>query len=209
MDDQRRNRNDAGFSMLLTVISLLITAVLILFALTTMFKSSGNGSTKLTNEPGVGMADDLAAQQALQTSLTAADAVAAASGGYGSVTSSALSASNPSITYVDAPGSSSSSSTVSVASSSASPSGGGAGGVAGLGDGSDQGGGGSGSVTLAVRASTGNCWLAWKGAGGVTWFGEQTGLTSCHAVTLGSAPTAGAVSSSAIGWRQGAFPSGA
>jgi len=209
MDDDRRDRTDAGFSMLLTVVSLLITALLILFALTTLFKSNGNGSVKLSNEPGVGMADDLSAQQALQTSLTAADTVAAESGGYGSVTASALSASNPSITYVDAPGSSSSSSTVSVATSSTGSSAGGVGGVAGLGDGSDQGGGGSGSITLAVRASSGNCWLAWKGAGGGTWFGEQTGLTSCHAVTLASAPTAGVVSSSAIGWRQGAFPSSA
>jgi len=186
MDDERRNRSDPGFSMVVTVISLLVTALLVLLALTTMFKSSGNGSTKLSNQPGVGTADDLSAQQALQTTLTTADAVAAGSGGYGSVTASALAASDPSISYVAGP--SASSATISVAASTGSA------------------GGAGGGMTLAVRSATGNCWLVWKGDGGATWFGQQTGLTSCTAPPLGTAPTATPVSSTSIGWRQGAFP---
>ena len=235
MDDERRDRTDAGISMLLTVISLLITALLILFALTTMFDSSGNGSVKLSDNPGVGMADDLTAQQTLQTSMTTADAQAAESGGYGTVTADGLTAANPSITYVNGP--SSSSTTVSVATTSTGTPGAGAGAGAaggggagasaiagaraaagaagsdgsdgsGLGDGSGSGGGsgGSGSITLAIHSSSGICWLIWKGAGGGTWFGEQTGLSSCTAPPLSAAPVASAVSSTAIGWRYGAFP---
>src|SRR5665213_777611 len=76
---------DSGFSMVVTTISLLITALLVLFALTTMFKSS-NGSTKLSNQPGVGLADDLQAQQSLQTTLTTASALAAEAGAYSDIT---------------------------------------------------------------------------------------------------------------------------
>jgi hypothetical protein len=228
MDDGRRGRDDTGLSMLFTVISLLITALLILFALSTMFGSS-NGSTKLSNQPGVALADDLTAQQTLQTSLTTADAQASESGGYGAVTPDALGTANPSITYVAGP--STSPTTVSVATTSTGTPGAGAGAGAGGGgsiagaiagaqaaagaaggDGSDSGGGGSGgsggsgSITLAIRSTSGNCWLIWKGAGGGTWFGEQTDLPSCTAPALGAAPTASTVSSTAIGWRYGAFP---
>jgi hypothetical protein len=187
--------------MLVTTISLLVTALLVLLALTTMFKSS-NGSTKLSNQPGVGLADDLQAQQSLQTTLTASSALVAGAGGYGGVTAASLSESNPSITYVSGP--SSSADTVSVATSDATAdSGSGIGG-----DGSDQNSGGSGSMTLAAWSSSGNCWLIWTG-GGATWFGEQTGLTSCVAPALASPPVAGTPSSTAIGWRLGAFPSNA
>jgi hypothetical protein len=168
---------DSGLSMVATAASLVIGALLLAFALTSMFKSTG-GSTKLSNAPGVGTADDIAAQQALSTSLTAAGPAAAAAGGYGAITAGALETADPSIAYTSGP--STSSSSVSVASSSA-------------------------GMTLAVRSSTGSCWLVWDGGSGV-WYGEQTNLPSCTAPALGTAPTAGPVSSSAIGWQQGGFP---
>jgi hypothetical protein len=171
--------------MVVTAISLLVTALLVLFALTTMFKSS-NGSTKLSNQPGVGLAEDLQAQQSLQTTLTTASDLAAGAGGYSGVTPALLSESNPSTTYVSGP--STNADTVSVATST----------------GTD----GSGSMTLAAWSTSGDCWLIWKGSGG-TLFGEQTNLRSCIAPTLGTQPSAGTPSATAIGWRQGAFPSNA
>ncbi|MGO9028707.1 MAG: hypothetical protein ACLQOZ_08800 [Acidimicrobiales bacterium] len=184
---------ESGFSMIATAASLIIGALLLAFALTSMLKSGGGSNASLTNAPGVGMADDLSAQQALTTSLTAAGSAAAAAGGYSGVTGEALSASNPSITYTD--GASTGSSTVSVATS------------AGTGAGGELSGAGGG-LTLAVRSSSGNCWLVWDG-GGATWYGEQTDLPSCTAPALGTAPTASPVSSTTIGWRLGAFPSNA
>jgi hypothetical protein len=178
---------ESGFSMVATAASLVIGALLLAFALTSMLKSGGGSNASLSNAPGVGMADDLSAQQALTTSLTAAGSAAAVAGGYSAVTGEALSASNPSITYTG--GASTGSSTVSVATSAGT--------------------GGGGGLTLAVRSSSGNCWLVWDGGGGATWFGEQTNLPSCTAPALGTAPTASPVSSTAIGWRLGAFPSSA
>lgn len=168
---------DSGLSMVATAASLVIGALLLAFALTSMFKSTG-GSTRLSNAPGVGTADDLSAQQALSTSLTAAGPAAAAAGGYGAITAGALETADPSITYTSGP--TNSSSTVSVATSSA-------------------------GVTLVTRSATGSCWSVWDGGSGV-WYGEQTNVSSCTAQALGAPPTAGPVSSSAIGWQQAGFP---
>jgi hypothetical protein len=70
---------DAGFSMVVTAISLVITALLVLLLITTAFKSSG--STKVADQPGVGQADDVQAQTSLQTALATVETAAAGSGG--------------------------------------------------------------------------------------------------------------------------------
>jgi len=183
--------------MVVIVISLGISAILVALLLGTTLKSGS--STNVTNAPGVAEATAVQAQQTLSTALTAADA-AASSGGYGSLTVSALSASNPSISFVTGP--SSNSATVSVAVT-------GGDGGAGEGGGVSIGGisaGSGGSVTLAVRSADGTCWLVWKSATSATWYGAQTDLSSCTAPALDSTPSPGPVSSGSIGWQQGSFP---
>ncbi len=172
---------DSGFSMVATMLSLLASAILVALILISTLGSHGQSKPGIANAPGVGLANDMQAQQALSTSLTTAIAEAAGGGDYSTVTVAFLAAANPSITYVDGP--STSSSVVSVANSA-----------------------GGGAITMVVRASSGTCWLVWAGSGD-TWYGAQTNQTSCTAPPLDSAPTASAVSSTAIGWRQGDFPS--
>ena len=172
---------DAGFSIVATMLSLLVSAILVALVLTSTLGSHGQSKPGIANAPGVGLADNVQAQQALSISVTAATTAEAASGGdYSTVTVSILSAANPSITYMDGP--STSSSVISVANSAS-----------------------GGGITMVVRASSGICWLVWAGSGG-TWYGAQTNQTSCTAPPLNSAPTASAVSSTAIGWRHGGFP---
>jgi hypothetical protein len=166
--------------MVATMASLVVVAVLALVLLNSMLGSHGTSQPAITNAPGVGLADNLLAQQALSTSLTTATASAAGTGDYTSVTPTALSTANPSVTYVAGP--SSSSSVVSVANSST-----------------------SGSLTLVVRAASGTCWVVWAGSGG-PWYGAQTGQASCTAPSLDAAPTASPVSSTAIGWQHTGFP---
>jgi hypothetical protein len=177
----RHQFGNEGFSTVAIVVSLLVSAALTALLLgTTLTSGSGaNSSTSVTNAPGVATAMNVQAQQTLSQALTAADAAAAAPGGFGSVDASTLSASNPSLSFVDGP--TASSTTVSVAS-------------------------GAGGLTLADRSSDGTCWLVWHDASDPTWYGAQTGLSSCTAPSLSGAPTPGPVSSSSIGWQQGSFP---
>ena len=211
--------------MIATVLSLLAAALLTLLLLSTTLHSGGTSDTSISNAPGVGLADDLVAQQALSSALTSIGAAASSAGGYGALDVTSLSASDPSISFVAGP--TSSPSTISVA---LTGSGGGAsagapgrvpnGGSYGVGGpvgaaigGADAAGanGGSvdnGSVTLASHSTSGTCWLAWKAAGSATWYGAQTHLSSCSAPALSSEPTPGPVTSSTIGWEQGSFPAG-
>jgi hypothetical protein len=179
---RRRQVGDDGFSMAVIVLTLLVSAGLTALLLGTMLNSNSgaNSSTSVTNAPGVALANNLQAQQNLSQALTAAAGAAGAPGGYGSLDASTLSAAEPSVTFVDGP--SSSASTVSVSS-------------------------GSGGLTLADRSSDGTCWLVWRGGPGPAWYGAQTELSSCTAPSLAGPPTPGPVSSSAIGWQQGSFPS--
>jgi hypothetical protein len=182
-DDALRPRRleDDGFSTVVIVISLLVTAVLsaLVLGATLNSNSGANSSTSVTNAPGVALATDVQAKQTLSQALSAATSAASAQGGYGSLDASALSAAEPSITFVDGP--SSSPTTVSVA-------------------------GGSGGLALATRSTSGTCWLVFSDGSGTTWYGAQTGLSSCAAPSLSGAPTPGPVSSSSIGWQQGSFP---
>ncbi|MGO8872226.1 MAG: hypothetical protein ACLQPH_12655 [Acidimicrobiales bacterium] len=182
-----RDGRDAGMSMVVTVLSMMATAVLVALLLGTMLDSSSGSSSKqgIDNAPGVAMATGEQAQQSLQTGLSTAASAAGAAGGLGSVDAAQLSAANPSITFVNGP--STDATTVSVAVAPGP-------------------GGEAGSITLAARASDGTCWLVWSSAGSATWFGAQTGLSSCTAPQLATAPTPGPVSSTAIGWNSGSFP---
>jgi hypothetical protein len=219
----RRNavRSDAGFSMAVTVLSMGVVAILTALLLTsTLSSGSGSGTgagTGIDNAPGVAEATSVQAQQTLSTALTTVSA-AVASDGYGSLSSSTLSASNPSISFVD--GASSNPTTVSI--SVVPGSDGGAGGVGGAsgaagaiggidggavsGDGVSGASSTGGSVTLADRSTGGTCWLVWKSAGAATWYGAQTDQPSCTAPALASVPAAGPVSSTSIGWQEGSFP---
>jgi hypothetical protein len=176
--------------MIATVLSLLATALLVAILLSTTLHSGSNSNTSISNAPGVAEADGLQAQQALSTGLSAASTAAAGAGGYGAVTTSELSGTEPSVAFVSGP--SSNSSTISVGVSPAQIQG-----VTG---------GPSGSITLADRSADGTCWLVWKSTE-ATWYGAQTGLSSCSAPAIAAAPSPGAVSSSSIGWTQGTFPS--
>ena len=149
--EQRRQSHpgtgDAGFSMIATMLSLVATALLVALLLGTTLHSGNKANTSISNAPGVAEANGLQAQQALSTALSAATTAAAGSGGYGTLTPSALSASESSITFVAGP--TWAASVVSVATEPDTP-----GGLIG---------GPSGSITLA-RASDGTCWLIWKSA---------------------------------------------
>jgi hypothetical protein len=178
---------DGGFSMIVTMLSLVIGALLVALLLGKTLGSSATSSTSITNAPGVSEADGLQAKQSLSIGLTAAATAAATNGGYATLTSADLSQANPSVHFVTGP--STNSSTVSIATVAA---------------GSSDGGG---SITMAVHASGGTCWLVWKADQGATWYGAQSGLASCIAPAISSPPTPGPVSSSTIGWQQGSFPS--
>jgi hypothetical protein len=173
-------RNEAGFSMVVTMASLVITAALVALVVSATLSSHGTSQSGVANAPGVSLADNLQAQQALSTSLTAATTSAGGTGDFSTITVGTLSAANPSITYLQGP--SSSSSVVSVATSST-----------------------NGSVTLVARAAGGTCWVVWAGSGG-SWYGAQTNQTSCSAPSLDVAPMASPVSSTAIGWQKNSFP---
>jgi hypothetical protein len=216
--------------MIATVLSLVVVALAVALLLGTTLHSGGSSSTGVANSPGAALAAHLQAQQSLSTGLTAAETAAASAGGFSGVTVSELGASNPSITFVAGP--SSGPTTVSIAvtadgSGGATGGGGPSTGVAGVPDipgvtgggdsanssgnsgGGNSGGGnsGGGSITLADRSSDGVCWLVWKSGAAVTWYGAQTGLANCTAPSLSAAPPSGSVSSTAIGWQLGSFPS--
>ncbi|MBF6555790.1 MAG: hypothetical protein IVW52_06380 [Acidimicrobiales bacterium] len=177
---------DAGLSMIATVLSLVATALLVALLLGNALHSGSVAKPSVANAPGVGQTNELQAQQALSTGLTAAAAASATAGGLGSLDISTLSASDPSISFVSGPSVNASTVSVVVASDAA----------------------GSGSITMADRSSDGICWLVWRAAGGATWYGAQTGLASCAAPAMTTAPVAGSVSSSAIGWQESSFPAG-
>jgi hypothetical protein len=219
--DVGRVRENGGFSMIATTIGLLAAAILTALLLGTMLDSNGTTPNGISNEPGVAEATALQAQQTLTTGLTTADSAAIGAGGYGSLQPSALTASDPSISFVAGP--STNSDTISMATTAGSSGGGGGGGgisgggavggIAGAeaGDGGAAGVGsgiGGGTITLADRSTDGTCWLVWKEAGSGTWYGAETELASCTAPALASAPSPGPVTSSSIGWKQGSFPDG-
>lgn len=190
---QEHPGSDDGFSMIATVLSLGATALLVALLLGSTLHSNSTSSSRVANAPGVAEADSMQAKQALSTGLTTADAAAIQSGGYGSLSPSELSASEPSVTFVAGPSSNASTVSVALGPSQPGPSTGGPGGP-------------GGSITLADRSSDGTCWLIWKGGVAGTWYGAQTGLSSCTAPALTTAPSPGPVSPATIGWQQGGFP---
>jgi len=167
--------------MVVTMAGLVIVAALVALVLSSSLSSHGTSQPGITNAPGVNLADNLQAQQALSTSLTAARTGTGGTGDLSTITVGMLSAANPSITYVAGP--SPSSSVVSVATSPTTA-----------------------SVAFASRAG-GTCWVVWAGSGG-TWFGAQTNQSTCTAPSLDVAPMASPVSSTAIGWQRTSFPAG-
>jgi hypothetical protein len=177
---ESRRRTDAGFTMVVTMASLVIAAALVALVLSATLSSHRTSQPGVANAPGVSLADNLQAQQTLSTSLTAAATSAGGTGDFSAVAADMLSAANPSIRYVEGP--SSSSSVVSVATSAT-----------------------GGSLTLVARAAGGTCWVVWAGSGG-TWYGAQTNQTSCTAPSLDVAPMASPVSATAIGWQRSGFP---
>ncbi|MGD0391395.1 MAG: hypothetical protein ABSC41_02000 [Acidimicrobiales bacterium] len=181
--------------MIATALGLVATAILTALLLGTMLGSNGTPATGISNGPGVAEATALQAQQTLTAGLTTVETAAISTGGYGSLQPSALTASDPSITFVAGP--STDSDTISISVTGGTGGTGGAGGVGGT---------GGGTVTLADRSTGGTCWLVWKGAGGGTWYGAETAMASCTAPAISSTPSPGPVSSSSIGWQPGSFP---
>ncbi len=209
-DAARQTFGDGGFSMIATALALLATAVLTALLLGTMLNSDGASGSGVSDEPGVAQATALQAQQTLSTGLTAADAAAVNAGGYGSLQPLTLTASNPSIIFVNGPSTNSDTVSMAVVSGNDSQSDAGTGDGAGMGGdagGFESGGdGGGGSITLADRSTNGTCWLVWKSTGGDTWYGAETGQASCIAQPIASTPSPAPVSSSSIGWQSSSFP---
>jgi hypothetical protein len=169
--------DDRGLSLVVTAISLLVTALLALLVLKAT-GVSGSGTPAAPSQ-SVSLADATQAQQNLTQGVSALQQTDA--GGQGSVDAPALQSADPSVTFTS--GASSSPSTISVTPQS---------------DGS--------SVVLADRSSDGNCWVVWWSPTASTWFGVQTGQASCTAPNLPGTPASAAPSSSTIGWQQGSFP---
>ena len=169
---------DAGLSMLATVISLLVAALLVLLVVKATLTTGTGTGTASAPSPQVALADATEAQQNLATGLSTARSAAA--GGLASVDPSALEAADPNLTFTSGP--STDPGTLSVDSSP------------------------GGAVTLAARASDGTCWDVWSSTNGGTWYGAQTGQASCPAADPTTTPPAGPVSSSTVGWQQGSFP---
>ena len=179
----RRHAGDSGFSMIATMLSMVAVALLVALLVGSSFHSGPTASGTAAN-PEVALADSVQAQQSLSTGLHAAQDAAASTGGLGSVDAATLSAAEPSVTFIAGP--STGPTTVSVATGSTTD--------------------GTGEVTLTDRSSDGTCWVVWSSPSSTTWYGAQTGQSSCTAPALSGPPTPGAVSASAIGWQSGAFP---
>ena len=170
---------DHGVSMLLTAISLLISALLILLVLkATAGSASGPGSTNSLPRT-VATADTGLAQQNLAGALATLQQVDA--GGRGSVDAATLQAADPSLTFTSGP--SSAPDSVSVTPGA---------------DGT--------SVTLADRSSDSTCWVVWWSSTTGAWYGAQTAQRSCTAPARSGVPPPGPVTSAGIGWQQGSFP---
>lgn len=174
---------DGGFSMIATMLSMVAAALLVALLVGSSFHSGSTASGTASN-PEVALADSAQAQQSLSTGLHAAEDAAASAGGLASVDTATLSAAEPSVTFVAGP--STGPTTVSVATGSTAD--------------------GTGSVTLTDRSSDGTCWVVWSSPSSTTWYGAQTGQSSCTAPALSGPPSPGPVSGSAIGWQSGAFP---
>ena len=173
---QSGSRGDGGLSLLVTVVSLLITALLVLVVLKATVTSGHTGSSTPTP---VSTADATQAQQSLSGALATLQQIDP--GGQGTVDAATLQAADPSLTFTPSP--SAGPLTVSVAPSS---------------DGS--------SVALADHSADGTCWFVWWSPTAGTWYGAQTSQTSCAAPGPAGPPSPGAVSDNAIGWQQGTFP---
>ena len=194
---------DAGFSTIAIAMSLVGAALLVALLLSSTLHGGNSAKANVSNAPGVGQADNLSAQQTLSSGLAAVGSAAANTGGFGSVDISTLSASDPSTSFVSGP--SSNASTVSVTFTAGATAA--TGGTGGLNVDGGSGTATGGSVTMADRSSNGTCWLVWKAEGGPTWYGAQTGATTCTAPSLTAVPVPGPVTSSSIGWQQSGFPS--
>lgn len=205
MASRMRGNEEGQVGVLALVLSLLIVGLLTAVVLGTTLDNGSNGTS---GNPDVGLAGDVQAKTNLSQAVSAAQQALAAGGG---VSDASLSAADPSLQYTS--GASTAPNIISVATAAGSAGSGGvipeAGGVTVPGAGGVTVPGasatGGSAVVLAVHSSAGNCWFAYLG-GGAIWNGEQTGQSSCTAPALGGPPTAGAVSSSAIGWQQGTPP---
>jgi hypothetical protein len=174
------SKDDAGFGLLSTVISLLIVALLSLGAL----KAFGGTSSTATGSQALGAdvsrAYDVQAQTTLSNTVQSVRADLLSNGAVSGLDLTQFGVTTgPSTSPADVSGA--------VAS----------GGV----DGSL----GSGSTTLAVDSKSGTCWFVWLSAS-TTWFGVQPDATSCVAQPMVDAPVPGPSSPGTIGWQQGSFP---
>ena len=62
-------------------------------------------------------------------------------------------------------------------------------------------------MTLAVRASDGTCWFAWRAPDSGAWYGARTGGGTCAAQPVEPTPDAGTgVELLASAGQQGSFP---
>ena len=156
---RRGHLGDTGLSMLVTVISLLVTALLVVIVLKATAGSPAASSSG-TSSP-VAQADAVQAQQNLDTGLTTARTEEAT--GQAVVDPSMLQSANPSITFTTSP--STGPGTVSVDSAVGGP------------------------VTMAAGSSGHVCWEVWSSTAGGTWFGMRTGQSSCPAPDPSTSPS--------------------
>ena len=174
------SKDDAGFGLLSTVISLLIVVLLSFGALKAFGGTSSTGPGSQALGADVSKAYDVQAQTTLSNTMQNVRANLVANGGLSGLNLAQFGVTTgPSTSPTDVSGA--------VAS----------GGVDGpL---------GSGSATLAVESKSGTCWFVWLSAS-TAWFGVQPDATSCVAQPMVDAPVPGPSSPGRIGWQEGSFP---
>ncbi len=174
------SKDDAGFGLLSTVISLLIVALLSFGALKAFGGTSSTGPGSRALGADVSRAYDVQAQTKLSNAIQNVRADLVSNGGLSGLDLAQFGVTTgPSTSPADVSG---------VVAS---------GGVDGpL---------GSGSATLAVDSKSGSCWFVWISAS-TTWFGVQPDATSCVAQPMVDAPVPGPSSPGTTGWQQGSSP---
>jgi hypothetical protein len=175
-----------GLVMLALVLVIIGVGMTIQLSVDLTSSPSDSAATGADGSPLVAPAADLQAKQTLSSAMTA---VQAALAGGNQVAAIDLDARVPGVAFSGEPSTGPTAVSLAVAAGLPSTSG------TGLTE----------DVTLAVRSDSGTCWYIWLG-GAVPWFGARTDQHECTAPAMTLPPTAGAVSSSTIGWSPGSYP---
>jgi hypothetical protein len=175
-------RRQAGLGLVSLLVTLGILGLLALIAVKAIpsTPSATGGTSSDTGASLIHHAGDTVAQANVMAAVSVVAAAAITDGGYGGVQAASLTGSSPGVVFTTGP--STNASHISLASGAGPP----------------------GGVTLAVRSTSGTCWLVWTSSA-TSWYGAETGH-ACVAPALGSPPGPGVAANGGIDWQSGGFP---